>query len=62
MAYVQADILRLLFVLPSRSMLRVRLGAGEKMIERALLYRDTLEELYVEERPALCGTMHPDHG
>jgi hypothetical protein len=34
----------------------------EKMIERARLYQDTLEELYVKERPTLCGTIHPDHG
>jgi hypothetical protein len=29
------------------------------MIERARLYQDTLEELYVKERPS-GGTIHPD--
>ena len=31
------------------------------MIERAQLYQDTLEKLYVKERP-LGWTIHPDHG
>jgi hypothetical protein len=31
------------------------------MIEKARLYQDTLDELYVKERPS-GGTIHPDHG
>jgi hypothetical protein len=54
MAYVQANILRL----PCTSIHAPR----EKMIERALLYQDTLEEVYVKECQTLCGTIHPDHG
>jgi hypothetical protein len=54
MAYVQANILRL----PCTSIHASR----EKMIERARLYQDILEQLYVKERPTLCGTIHPDHG
>jgi hypothetical protein len=36
-------------------------GEDDRMIEWAQLYQDTLEELYVKERP-LGGTIHPDHG
>jgi hypothetical protein len=32
------------------------------MIERARLYQDTLEELYVKEPLTSGGTVHPDHG
>jgi hypothetical protein len=31
------------------------------MIERALLFQDSLEELYVKECPTSGGTIHPEH-
>ncbi len=43
MAYVQANILRLPCTLIHTQ--------REKMIEQAWLYQDTIEELYVKERP-----------
>jgi hypothetical protein len=53
MEYVQANLLRL----PCISIHTQR----KKLIESALLYQVTLEELYVKERPS-GGTIHPDHG
>ena len=56
MEYVQAKLANILR-LPCTSIHTPR----EKMIERAQLYQDTLEKLYVKERPS-GGTIHPDHG
>jgi hypothetical protein len=47
MAYVQANIIRLPYTLIHT--------LREKMIKRARLYQDILEELCVKERPTLAG-------
>jgi hypothetical protein len=53
MAYLHANILLCTLIHTQR----------EEMtrIDRALLYQDTLEELYIEELPTSGGTMHHDH-